>query len=507
MPLLPTFNADKTSFSIGGGRRAASEDFGSAPILGHATQKAAASFLENKEEDEARKALVSSSEIRAKYARELDDAALSGADVGALKEKMQNDLNRVGDNFQTEKGAQNLRMYTANSEVMFDEQANKINVQRAYSAAKLEGQSFLRNASAIIQSNPAYLGEAEKNSDEFAATLKGIRPEQRNEIADGLKKQLNMAAAIGAARADPEGTKKKLEAGEWDLTPEQRDHGINRADTEMRAKRADENHQRVLKEYDETKRDETARDKQFKGIMDGTVGRRSIMDDADLKPTTREHLIMFMEHRTKELQGQEKQSDQIVKKDLWLRIHTSDSDPRKIFNGDAIFEAVNAGKLNTTDANQLNTLVANQKDDNNRTIGARMGSTVAIVGRALSQDPQFTAQPALVASIQLDYASRVDDKIAEFRAAKKSPNELFNPASKDYVGSKEFIQESITAAREQQRASQPQVSVVRSREEYDALEPGTPYVDSQGARGVKKGAKKLPATPGSADVVIPAAGT
>lgn len=482
MPLLPTFNADKTNFSIGGGRRAAAEDFGSAPILGHATQKAAASFLENKEEDEARKALVSSSEIRAKYARELDDAALSGADVGALKEKMQDDLNKIGENFQTEKGAQNLRMYTANSEVMFDEQANKINVQRAYSAAKLEGQSFLKNASAIIQSNPAYLGEAETNADQFASTLKGIRPEQRNEIADGLKKQLNMAAAIGAARADPEGTKKKLEAGEWDLTPEQRDHGINRADTEMRAKRADENHQRALDEYDRTKADEATRDKQFTGIMDGSATRRKIMDDPDLKPATREHLITFMEHRTKELQGQEKKSDPTVMRDLWLRIHAADDDPNRMYNGDAIFNAVHDGKLNTTDANNLNVLLANQKDENNRSFGTRLQGRMQTVIGAMRTSPVYQAQPELAAAVQLQMTAEVEKRSAALRKENKDPTVLLDPDSKDYYFTPSRMKSVEQDVQSRARALLPQLPMVKTRAERDALPPDTDYIGPDGAR-------------------------
>jgi hypothetical protein len=51
---------------------------------------------------------------------------------------------------------------------------------------------------------------------------------------------------------------------------------------------------------------------------------------------------------------------------------------------------------------------------------------------------------------------------------------------------------------------------VNSQAEYDALEPGTPYVDSKGNRGVKKGAKPaapISATSANTDVVLPAAGT
>jgi hypothetical protein len=175
------------------------------------------------------------------------------------------------------------------------------------------------------------------------------------------------------------------------------------------------------------------------------------MNDGALRPQTREHLILFMEARAKELQTREKKSDPIVMRDLWLSIHAPDDDPRKAFTNDEVFKAVERGQISTNDANQLNTLVANQKDENNRSIGSRLSNQMSIVGRALSQDPAFIEQPALVAEIQMDYQARVYDKVAALRADKSNPTEVFNPASKEYVGSKEFIQQSIDSVRGAQR--------------------------------------------------------
>jgi hypothetical protein len=48
-----------------------------------------------------------------------------------------------------------------------------------------------------------------------------------------------------------------------------------------------------------------------------------------------------------------------------------------------------------------------------------------------------------VAEIQMDYQDRVTKRVTALRDAKKDPMEAFNPASKDFVGSREFIQGSI----------------------------------------------------------------
>jgi hypothetical protein len=479
MPKLPTFTAELGSAPVSGGRRAVAPDLDTG--AGKAITKAANTFLDDTEERESREALIASSEIRAKYARELDAAALDGRDTEKLKEQLQGDLAKVGDNFQTLRGHQSLALYTSNTELMFDEQANKIRVQRAGAEARLQGSKFLTSAGAIIQSNPTYLGTAVREVDDFVATLKNVSPEARAEIANGLKGELNMSAAISSARIDPEGTKKRLDAGEWQLTPEQRATAMNKADTEIRAKRADEAYQRATREYEERERDDKARDKHFAGIIGGTATRRQIMDDADLRPQTREHLITFMEQRAKERLTGEKKSDEAVKRALWLRIHAPDSDPKKIFNGDAIFAAVQAGHLNTTDANSLNALVAGQKDENNRTIGSRLYALSGNVSRSITQDPRFTGQPELVAEILNDYSARVLEKIATLRKENKDPSVVFDPNSKEYVGSAEYVKASVDGAKSRRAALLPKHPDLREKPDaWRDVGVGDTFIDPKG---------------------------
>ena len=485
MPQLPRYTAQLGAAPVSGGRRMSTPDVSAGAGFGATLAKGASNYLGDLEEKESREALVASSEIRAKYARELDAASLNGEDTDKLKEKLQDDLSKVGDNFQTKRGASSLQLYTSNTELMFDEQSNRIKVQRAAATARLEGGKFLNASSELIRTNPGYLPHAVDDAHAFAATLKNISPEQRAEIAQGLAKELNMAAAVSSARSDPEGTKKKLEQGEWDLTPQQHETAVGKADSEIRAKRADESYQRAVKEYEERERDDKARDKNFAAIMGGTASRRTIMDDADLKPATREHLIVFMEARARERLTTEKKSDPTVVRDLWLRIHALDSDPVKIYNGDAIFNAVRDGKVNTTDANNLNMLVANQKDENNRSIGQRLSLISSTAARAISADPQFTSQPALVAEIQNDYNARVLDKIAQLRKDNKPMDGVFTPGHKDYVGGREFIQASIDAAKQRQRDLLPKFPDLRAAPEaWKDVGVGATFIDPNGVQRV-----------------------
>lgn len=464
MPLLPKnsigYSATIGDAPISGGRRATAQDFGAPGFgetglieAGHKVTATAKAELTDLEEREAREALVKSTEVRAEYARRLDEAALSGTDLGKLKEQMNADLAKIGEQFQTVKGASQLQLYTANSAIMYDQQANQIAVQRAWSEARTQGQKFVNNASALIQSNPGYLAVAEKDAADFVSTFPGIRPDQRAELTDRLKKDLNMAAAVSAARMNPQDAKRRLEAGEWDLTPEQRSTAIDKAGTEIRAARADEAYQRAEMERQRREQDDKGRDEHFKRLIDGGWSRRAVMDDPRLRPETREHLIRLAESRAKELAGEERKSDPAVKRDLWLRVNAPEGDPRRIYTGDAIFQAVEAGKLNVSDANQLNALVAAQKDENGRAFGSRLRERMIVLGRAMSDSPEYKNQPDLAAAIQMNLVSQVEKRANELRKEGKSPDALVDPESKDYFFKPGLIKATADAVRTEARNS------------------------------------------------------
>lgn len=492
MPKLPSYTAQIGAAPVSGGRRAEGTDFGDGfGAVAKQVQNVAEAFLVKTEEDEARKAVVASAELRAKYARELDQAALTGADTDAIKQKMNDDFAKVGEGFQTKKGSSTIQLYASNTELMFDEQSNQIKVQRAYGQAKIDGAKFLNNSAALIQSNPAYLPQAEKDADFLASTFSGIRADQRAAIADDLKKDLNMASAMAASRIDPEGTRKKLEGGAWNLTPEQRRTAIHGAETEMRAKRADEAYQRAVRKDEENDRDDKARDAHFKNVAEGKASRRQIMDDPNLKPQTREHLILLMEHRAKELAGQERKSDQTVKRDLFLAATAPEGDPRKIYTTEAIFKAAESGKLNTTDATWLNGIVAGQRDENYRTFSGRAQGHLMTIQRAMNASPQYSNQPELAAAVQMELVSQLEKQATALRKAGKSPDSLLDPDSKDFFFKPGTLKSTAEAVKARVTALTPPAVTVNTQAEYDALEPGTPYVDAKGVRGVKTGAAKI----------------
>lgn len=483
MPKLPTYTAQLADQSSSGGRRATADDFGGAPAaaLG-GVAKTAEKAYDDIGDAESRKALVTSTEIRAKYAKALDDAAQSGADLAPIKASMNDELSKVGESFYTAKGQSSSQLYTAQSNQMFEQQSNAIAVHRATVDAQIEGKKFLTSTAALINTNPAYLDVAIKDTDNFTESLTHASPEVKKEINQKLKNELNVSAAVSMARLAPEEAKRMLDEGKWELTPEQRSTAYFTAERTIRENRADDALIRAEDARQKKDLNDTGRDEQFANIINGTATQGSIMNDARLDATTREHLIDLKERRAKELANTEKVSDPTTKRDLWLAINAPDGDPSKIYNADPIFAAVQSGKLSTTDANGLNALVANQKDENGKSFATRLQGRLSTINVDMRTSPVYQAQPDLAAAIQNEMVTQVERLSAQMRKANQNPDGLLDPSSKDYYFKPDRIKQTADDVQAQIRAARPPVPDMRVDADSPLNVPvGGYYIDPKGA--------------------------
>lgn len=441
MPRLPTYSAKLEGGAISGGRRATAEDAGAVDLTGavRAVQAAADGFVAAQEEDESRKVLVKQAEIRAKYAKRLDEAVTSGEDIAKIRQELDNDLANVTEGLQTKKGADTAALHAANTGAIFDNQANQIAVTRATLEARVAGAQFLNSTGAIIASNPAYLPQAEQDVDAFVATLSKVPPEKRAAMAADLKQNMNVAAAMAQARLDPEGTMNAVKGGAFNMTPEQRMQVVNQAEATIRAKRVDENYKRAEAERAKQEASDAASDGYFKQIMRGGFSMQKVLDDPALTPRAREHLALMAEARAKALASGDAKSNPAVKRELFLDITAPDGDPRKIFNSDKIFQAASKGQINTSDAAWLMGIVANQKDENNRGFSQRLNGRIQSAAAAMRSSPQYQAQPELALAIQNEMIAQVERRAAELRKENKSPDSLLDPNSKDYFFKPDLI--------------------------------------------------------------------
>lgn len=448
MPKLPSYSAQIAEAPAQGGRRATAQDFGSPGLgetglveAGHRITNTATAYLNDLEEKEARTALVKSTEVRADYARRMDEAALSGADLGKLKDSMLNDLAKIGEGFETKRGSQQLQLYAANSEIMYDQQANAIAVQRAWSTARLDGQKLVNSASALIQSNPAYLAEAERNAEDFVATFPGIRTDQRAELTDRLKKDLNMAAAVSAARINPQDALKRLEAGAWNLSPEQRNTAIDKSRREISIGEADAARVAAQKKEERRERDEAARYKYANAIWSDDFSKnlkslkRDILDDPNLTESSLTHLEHLIRTRTKDLtEGGTVRTNPAVFNRLRELVDLPTTDPRRPRDTQAIWSAYGNG-LSKTDAADLEKRWRDNRSEDGRKWAQAESEFLKNMRGMLDKSTLLNIDTNGGARVQA-FTQYLRDKVNEYRNANppKDPYSLINPTSKDYIG-------------------------------------------------------------------------
>ena len=451
MPTLKPFTAAPASPETGF-QRATGESFGSDIGAGLiSVGRGADELYRHIEEGESRDANVGAAQIRAKYAKLLDEAQTSGADTGKLKEDMETELAKIGENFGTRKGQASLEMHTANTNLMFDEQANRIAVVRASAEAQLKAKQLVDSDSATLRSNPSFLPMAEENARALVSTF-NLSPEQRALVENKIIEQLNMAAVMSSVRIDPVGTKDRLEQGEWTLTPQQREQGVNAAEARILSKRSDDAYADSLLRRDKQERADAAMLELGNKILAGTLGRDEIMNDSDMSMPQKMALVNF---QTMDRSPKANPTEMLR---LWRMTHDPNN-PNYTINAAPIVESANKGKIGWREANEAMKWVAEQRDENNRTIGSRLNSLMHSQERALSQNIglQGLAQkyPTIVSEILMDYQQRVMEKVSALRAANdvKSLAGLFNPDDKDFVGLPSFMQASIAAVKAKYQAN------------------------------------------------------
>lgn len=463
MPKLPTYTAKLDGGGASGGRRATAEDMGSVDLTGkgglvRTVQDAAEGFLQAKEEDESRKVLVSQAEIRAKYAKRLDEAVTNGEDIAKIREELDNDLSGVTEKLTTKKGAETAQLHAANNGAIFDNQASSILVSRAWSAAVIDGTKFANALGDTVARDPSSLAQAEADADTYAATLTKVPAEKRAELANKWKNDLNVTAAMSAIRSNPDAAKKRLEDGEWNLSRPQRESALDEVEKQKRALRVDAELQRTEKERIRQENSEAALDTYYKQLKQGGFSMTAALNDPVLTRQAREHIVERAERTAKENAGEGKRSNMVVLNDLYLRYTAPEGTPGKLYTADAIYEASKRGDLNTRDDAFLRSIVASNKDENGRTINTRINGMNSDFGRELSTNIKVQsmsmADPGLASEIQSTYSARVMQRIEVLRKANESPSQVFDVDSKQFVGSREFKQGVINEVMAQKR---PQV--------------------------------------------------
>lgn len=448
MPKLENYSAPASVAPIQGGRAATPGDMNySFETVGPAVVKTTQIVMQAKEESETRDQLVKQMQIRTTYNDRLEQAVLTGEDIQPIREQMQNELSKATDGIETRVGMTNADYHAARTNDLFNTKASEISVQRAAAEASVQGQQLIVSTDKILSGDPAYLAIALQDVDSFMATYKGRLPAHvLTEHKQKLKAHFNLSQAMALARLDPVGTKVNAEAGKFDITSEQQQHVINRANEILAAKRADEHDAYAQAKREEKDKSDSAFDDWFRKIDVSGTGAptqrnlaHAIALDDSLLPERKKELTEWVTTRAIHLNSTEKAPDWAVAKDLWYRITAPDGDSAKIYASDEVRKAVHDGKIPLSMGDHFVTTIANMRDVDGRTFLSDLSSTLLGQERRMLLLPQWQYNPNL-GEIILTLKSEAEAKAHAYRGVPgKSPRDILDPNSPDFLFTAEHV--------------------------------------------------------------------
>ena len=458
MPRLPTYTAEVVG--VGGVEtRRAKGSAAAAAIgeLGATALSAGEAMLTSIENEEQRRVITGNVQNRAVYDKRLQDAVISGEDVDKIKEEFDGAQSKLYDDIQTTKGRNAADYYTAESGRLFEAKTGAVKLERAVAEAKLNGSKFLMGMADILRTTPGYLPQAEKDIDNFVATLSGVRPEDRAHYAFEMRTNANLVAAMAQARLNPDAAQRDINNGTYKIDSKQAEQVINEIERTRSAQRTDSEYKYRIKEREKRELSEAAFGEHLQKIFKGNYSDQAAIADVRFEPQMLEHVQVFAKSWLREQREGMNRSDPRVLKDLWYGIHAPVGDPRRFTDIFPVIKAVRDGQVNTSDGNMLMGLVEQQKDENARPISAKILSNVRMLESSLGRNPKYQTEPGsmALADIMMQYQADIYRKVSEIRNTEGGDvHEIFNPASKHYVGSESFIQGVITSSADRRREIQ-----------------------------------------------------
>lgn len=360
MPKLENYSAPASVAPLQGGRAATPGDMSASyETVGPALQKTSSTIMAHLEASEERQVLVKQAQIRAKYAQQLDDAVISGANTDAIRQNMQDDLDKSAEGLQTRVGQATADWHAARTNELFNHEANTIAVHRASEKAKVEGQDFLITTGDLVTRNPGYLPQAERDNEMFWSTYKGsLSPEQIAIYKQDYKRHFNMEAAMSRARLDPVGAKAAMATSEYYITPEQKGVVIGHADQYIRAKREDDRYAHQLKKEAQHEKDQAMFDNMLKDFSAGKKANWSqtvILGLKGIDPGMKTQMLSTFEHLIKP-----PKIDPEAANTAYQNIFRPEGDPLRIESESTIDALVVKGSVDAREHSELRAAFANR---------------------------------------------------------------------------------------------------------------------------------------------------
>lgn len=443
MPRIREYISQSSAQADVPGRRASVSDFATtAGNEGQGLISAGETIMKTVERQEISDVDAKLAKARAEWTVHLQERAAS-SEPGDMSfaSKFNTDftsyLSQLEEGVQTAAGKRAFRRGAAELGAHFTERAGLYQIQSAGAKAKQDYLSALDSNRNALLNDPTQFESISRMMDASLDDPDGpyarMPATTREELRRSTRKDLALSAVQGVIRFEPELGLKQIKEGRWDqyLDADKKFALEKSAEVAIRAKEVEaERIARANEKAKEKEREATGNAFVAKLITDPTS---LTAEDIVNSPLEWREKLHFNNMRQTALKPEPIRTDPAVMLDAWDRIHLPDGDPRKITKEEEVEKLF--GQITISDVNALRSEIQGRRTDEGRIESDMKTGLLRTAKTMLSGTNQLTGLRDPKGDEQYQkFLVQFLPEYAKQRQAGKTPQQLLDPDSPDYLG-------------------------------------------------------------------------
>jgi len=372
------------------------------------------------------------------YHQQLQDGSL---DVDKFKDHVRDTVDGIEDNVKTGAGANYFKTASAELQAHFLNTAAQGSSQLAGEKAKSNYMTSLNNSSSTLLNDPSSFEFTQSQQIQGIDALVaggGLPAEAAGKLKDHSNTELAKSAVRGWIRLDPEMAKKQLDDNKFgDYIDGDLKHQLYSEVKTQESANDTKQKQLEKQQRDALTAEQTKTQNDFlQKIQDGNLKPQDVLD-SNLDPTgggSKEQFINMIKRQNNETKDNRIQTDPYIMKDLYDRIHLPDGDPRKITDENELNKHFGNG-LNMADLKNLRGEISNKGTIEGEANSQMKKTFIQSAYQAIAKPDPVTklADPEGAKNFQI-WQSNFLSSYQEGLKSGKTPAQLLNPKSSDYLG-------------------------------------------------------------------------
>lgn len=341
----------------------------------------------------------------------------------------------IADGATTDAGREYFEKSNAQLRAHFQVQAYEGQAALIGAKAKTDTINSIQNGSTVLMNDPSALEITKKNFDEFLqAQIKtgGLPAAKAGELQKAAYAEFAEGSARGYMNINPDAAEKMIKAGKFDayISGDQKYKLLAEAKVYKNAQEVEENRQKKMAKDARKEQAEATQDMMLNKIYKNEMSSKEILNDHSLDFSEKLQMI----HVMKQHQEEANKTDPEVYRAVYDRVNAKDGDPQKITDVNELSEFVGNG-ISVSDLQSFRKQVQGGKSGEGKIETQLRKSFTDMAKNQLTKTNEMTGLKDPNGDEQYhafltDFTNKYQSEVQKG----KTPDQLLNPKSPDYMG-------------------------------------------------------------------------